>query len=145
MKPATLETGNQIPLLQTLDIHLEEIGPKHAVMRVTVGTKHLNYFGGAHGGLIATLIDTACFFPASMLPAGRLVTTSNLNIQYLRPAGPGDELTARAELLHLGRRTASLSIAVTNQSGALVAQGSATLQVLAEPGPTDGAAATVEP
>lgn len=133
MKPATLESGNQIALLQTLDIRLTEIAPSHAIMEVTVAAKHLNYLGGAHGGLIATLVDTVCFFPAPLLPSGRVVTTSNLNIHYLRPAALGDHLSARADLLHLGRRTASLRIAVQNRQGQLIAHGTATLQVLSEP------------
>ncbi|PLX85079.1 MAG: hypothetical protein C0617_05145 [Desulfuromonas sp.] len=38
---------------------------------------------------------------------------------------------ARSELLHLGRRTASLSVSVENRQGQLVAHGTATLIVLA--------------
>lgn len=144
MKPATLETGNQIALLQTLDIQLTAIAPSHAIMEVTVSPKHLNYFGGGHGGLIATLIDTVCFFPAPLLPAGRVVTTSNLNIHYLRPADLGVRLSARADLLHLGRRTASLRINVENQRGQLIAHGTATLQVLAEPAENIAAGTAVE-
>ena len=76
MEPATKERENAIPLLQTLGIRLVENGERHAVMEVTVADGHRNFFGGAHGGLIATLVDTACFFPLPLLPAGRLVTTS---------------------------------------------------------------------
>lgn len=144
MKPATLESGNQIALLQTLDIQLTDIAPSHAIMQVTIGPKHLNYFGGGHGGLIATLVDTVCFFPAPLLPAGRVVTTSNLNIHYLRPAVLGDRLSARADLLHLGRRTASLRVTVENQRGQLIAHGTATLQVLVEPVVDSSAGVPVE-
>jgi acyl-CoA thioesterase len=133
MQPATLESGNTIPLLRTLDIRLTEIGDRHAVMEVTVADKHCNYFGGAHGGLIATLVDTVCFFPRPFLPSGRLVTTSNLNVNYVRPAAVGDHLVACSEVVHLGRRTASLSIRVVNGEGALVAHGTVTLIVLGEP------------
>jgi acyl-CoA thioesterase len=133
MQPATMERANAIPLLQTLGIRLVENGERYAVMEVTVADSHLNYFGGAHGGLIATLVDTACFLPLPLLPAGRLVTTSSLNVNYIRPAVVGDRLTARADLLHLGRRTASLTVRVTDGEGRLVAHGSATLLVLQEP------------
>jgi acyl-CoA thioesterase len=133
MQPATLETGNAIPLLRTLDIRLTEIGDRHAVMAVTVADKHCNYFGGAHGGLLATLVDPVCFFPRPFLPSGRLVTTANLNVNYVRPAAVGDHLVARSEVVHLGRRTASLSIRVVNGEGALVAHGTVTLIVLGEP------------
>ena len=133
MQPATLESGNAIPLLRTLGIRLTEIGDCHAVMEVDVTDKHSNYFGGAHGGLIATLVDTVCFFPRPVLPSGRLVTTSNLNVNYVRAAAPGDHLVARSELLHLGRRTASLSVRVTKGEDELVAHGTVTLIVLEEP------------
>lgn len=132
MKPATLESGNAIPLLRTLDIALTEIGERHAVMEVTVAEKHCNYFGGAHGGLIATLVDTVCFFPRPLLPSGRLVTTTSLNVSYVRPAQVGDRLIARSELLHLGKRTASLTVRVTDGEGRLVAHGSVFLMVLQE-------------
>lgn len=133
MQPATLETANAIPLLRTLGIRLTEIGELHAVMEVDIDDRHGNYFGGAHGGLIATLVDTVCFFPRPFLPSGRLVTTSNLNVNYVRAAAPGDHLVARSEVLHLGRRTASLSVRVTKAERELVAHGTVTLIVLGEP------------
>jgi acyl-CoA thioesterase len=130
MEPATIESGNRIPLLRTLDIHLTEIGERHAVMEVDVADIHRNYYGGAHGGLIATLVDTVCFFPKPMLPSGRTVTTTTLNVSYVRAARVGDHLVSRAEIEHLGRRTASLAVRVTNGTGALVAHGTATLMFL---------------
>ncbi len=133
MEPATLASGNAIPLLRTLGIELTEIGERHALMEVVVEERHGNYFGGAHGGLIATLVDTVCFFPRPLLPSGRLVTTTNLSVTFVRPAQPGDRLIARSELIHLGRRMASLTVRVTDGEGRLVAHGAASLMVLQEP------------
>ena len=133
MEPATLESGNAIPLLRTLDIALTEIGDRHAVMEVVVAEKHGNYFGGAHGGLIATLVDTVCFFPRPLLPSGRLATTTNLNVNYLRPAQVGDRLIARCDLLQMGRGIASPTVRVVDGAGRLISHGSVTLMVLQEP------------
>jgi len=133
MKPATLETANAIPLLRTLGIRLREVGEKHAIMDVTVDDRHCNYFGGAHGGLLATLVDTVCFFPKPFLPSGRKVTTANLVVNYVRTAQVGDHLTSRSDILHSGRRTASLQVRVTNQQDQLVVHGSALLVILEEP------------
>lgn len=132
---APLEVAEKISLLKTLDIYLTEVGDAHAVMEVRVGQKHLNYFGGAHGGLIAAIADTVCFFPRPLLPSGRLLTTTNLNINFLRPAGLGDVLYARAEMIHNGRRTVSLHVRVESSDGKLFAHGTATLMVL-EPRPS---------
>ncbi len=137
--PATLESANRIPFLVSLDIRLVEIGDQHAVMRVEVGPDHRNYFGGVHGGLIATLVDTVCFFPKPLLPSGRAVTTASLAVSYVRAPKIGDVLTSRSDLLHLGRRTASLTVRVEDQRGALVAHGTATLLVLDGTGEGDTA------
>lgn len=133
IEPATVERGNAISLIKTLNITLQEIGDNHAVMVVDVSDIHRNYFGGAHGGLIATLADSVSFFPRPLLPSGRACTTTSLNVTYVRPAALGDRLTARAELVHLGRRLASVTCQITNQHGKLVAHSSATLMMLDEP------------
>jgi acyl-CoA thioesterase len=125
-----LEHGNRIPLLRTLGIRLTEVGERHAVMEVEVSDAHRNYYGGAHGGLIATLVDTVAFFPRPLIPSGTLLTTTGINVAYVRPAAVGDRLRARSELLHLGRRTASLSVKVTDGRDRLVAHGTVTLLVL---------------
>jgi acyl-CoA thioesterase len=127
--PATLESGNAISMLRTLNILLREIGATHAIMEVTVNELHSNYFGGAHGGLIATLVDTVSFFPRQLLPSGKSCTTTNLNVTYVRPAVMGDVLTARSELIHMGRRMVSVTVTVKNQKDKLVAHGTVTLMV----------------
>ncbi len=121
-----------IPLLQTLDIRLAESGVQHAVMELTVSEKHANYYGGAHGGLLATLADTVCFFPQPLIPSDLQVTTVNLNLNYMRPVALGEKLRARADLLRLGRRTANLTVSIENETGRQVAHGTAVLMVLDE-------------
>jgi acyl-CoA thioesterase len=137
--PATLESANRIPFIASLGIRLVEIGDRHALMRVEVGPDHRNYFGGVHGGLIATLVDTVAFFPRPLLPSALAVTTASLSVSYVRAPKIGDVLTARSDLLHLGRRTASLTVRVEDQQGTLVAHGTATLLVLAGPTEPDAA------
>ena len=45
MKPATIDSGNAIPMLQTLGTQLIEIGDRRALMSDTVDDCHRNYFG----------------------------------------------------------------------------------------------------
>lgn len=133
MRPADPATIDAIPMLRTLGIHLQESGADFAVMAVTVDARHANYFGGVHGGLIATLADTVCFFPQPLLPAGRLVTTASLNVNYLQAPALGSRLIARSQIEHLGRRTVSLSFRITDGEATCIAHGTATLIVLREP------------
>lgn len=132
LTPAQQERVNSIPLLKTLGIELQEIGESHAVMQLKVDDMHANYMGGAHGGLIATLADTASFFPRRLVPSGLVCTTTNLSVTYVRPAGIGETLIARSELLHLGRRMASVTCRIVNGEGKLVAHSSATLMILSQ-------------
>lgn len=138
MQPATMESANAISLLKTLGIRLAEVGDGHAVMEVTIDDRHRNYLGGVHGGLIATLVDTVSFFPKPLLPSGQAATTVALNVNYVRSAAVGDSLRARAELVHMGRRTASLAIRVTDQAERLVAHGTASLLLLKNAVPAGG-------
>ena len=126
---ATGETPD-IPFLKTLGIALGEVTDDQAEMTVTIDDRHLNYMGTVHGGLISALIDTVCFFPGALLPSGLKLTTVDLHISYVRAARKGDTLTARSELLHLGRRTARLAVKVADQDHSLVAHGTATLMML---------------
>ncbi len=119
-----------IPFLKTLGVAVREIAEEHAEMTVTIDDRHLNYMGTVHGGLISTLIDTVCFFPMPLIPSGLMLTTVDLNVSYVRPARKGDTLVARSELLHLGTRTARLSVKVTDQNQNLIAYGTATLMIL---------------
>ena len=120
-----------VPFLKTLGVSIKEIGNTYAEMSVTIDERHLNYMGGAHGGLISALVDTVSFFPQPLIPSGLKLTTVSLNINYVSAATRGDTLVARSELLHLGRSTASLSVRVVNQDKKLVAHGTSTLMVLA--------------
>ena len=124
------ENLQDIPFLKTLGVSVRDIAEKHAEMAVTIDDRHLNYMGTVHGGLISALVDTVCFFPKPLIPSGLKLTTVDLNVSYVRPALKGDTLVARSELLHLGRRTARLSVKVTDQDHGLVAYGNATLMVL---------------
>jgi acyl-CoA thioesterase len=124
------EKIDTIPFLKTLGVSISAIGDCYAEMSVAIDKRHLNYMGSAHGGLISALVDTVCFFPKQLVPSGLKLTTVDLNVSYIRPAEPGDILTARSELLHLGRRTASLSVRVVDQRQRLVAHGKATLLIL---------------
>lgn len=76
--------------------------------------------GQAHGGVLATLIDSAATF-AACVAAGRSVPTSGLHVDYLRPA-VGPDLVATATVRKLGRSAAVVDVEVES-GGKLVALG----------------------
>jgi uncharacterized protein (TIGR00369 family) len=76
-----------------------------------------------HGGVLSSLIDTAGGVAAwSALPPGFSVSTVDLRVDYLEPAGLHGDLRAEAELVRRGNRVCHVRIALTQQ-GVLVAEG----------------------
>jgi len=115
VKPVTVEKGS-------------------AVFEVTVDASHLRTMGIAHGGLVATMLDSclgcACW---TLAPPDNHVVTVQLNINYIRPAWLGETLTARAEVRHAGQMTAVSRGEIRTGEGALVAAASGTFMYLPVP------------
>jgi uncharacterized protein (TIGR00369 family) len=80
-----------------------EIGRDHAVARWTYDPGMLRPGGFISGPLQFALADTALWFMTfTVLGLAPMAVTSEINIQFLRPAVGGD-LVARAELLRAGK------------------------------------------
>ncbi len=76
--------------------------------------------GQAHGGAIATLIDTTATFACSVA-LGKPVPTMNMRVDYLRPAA-GETMTASATVRRSGRTVAVIDVDL-EAGGKLVAVG----------------------
>ncbi len=82
-----------------------------------------------HGGVISSLIDTAGGAAAgSARGPGESVSTVDLRVDYLEPAGLGEPLRAEAVLLRKGNRVCHVRVRVS-QGGMRVAEGSAVYNI----------------
>jgi uncharacterized protein (TIGR00369 family) len=89
-----------------LGIELLEITDELVRGRMLVDERHLHPMGYVHGGAWVAFADTvAAWGTLRHLPEGRGFTTVELKMNVLASAGPGDELSATGEALHLGSRT----------------------------------------
>jgi uncharacterized protein (TIGR00369 family) len=76
-----------------------------------------------HGGVLSTLIDTAGGVAAwSALGDDESVSTVDLRVDYLEPAGLKDDLRVSAELVRKGNRVCHVRMEVT-QGAVVVAEG----------------------
>src|ERR1700757_4634105 len=74
------------PILRTLDFDGVAFGDGRAVFRLTPQEFHYNTLGGVHGGVFATLLDSACGCAVhTKLPAGVFYTSLDLSVKFLRP------------------------------------------------------------
>ena len=96
------------PISATLGFTLEEVEAGRAVFAMEPGEEHYNPIGSVHGGVYATLLDSAAGCAVqSVLPAGTGYTSLDLTLKFLRPITV-DTRNVRAvgTVLKHGRRTA---------------------------------------
>lgn len=117
---------NASPVYRHLNMRVLDAAGGRSRVRLTVAEDHKNLYGIVHGGMLATLLDSACgVAQATRLREGEALVTLDLSINYLRPARSGP-LTAEGEVVHRGQRTGVAEASVRDEAGHLVARGSCT-------------------
>ena len=107
------------PLMRALDFDGSAFSEGRAVFRLTPREFHYNPLGTVHGGVFATMLDSACGCAVhTMLPVGVFYTSLDLSVKFLRPVtvatGP---ISATGTVVHLGRRTALAEARITDAAG----------------------------
>ena len=128
---ATLLTGGApIGRLIGMDVESLEIG--RAEFSLVPGPQHYNPIGMVHGGIAATMLDSAMGCAVhSTLPAGARFTTLDLNIHYTRAmTADTGRVVAIGETVHVGGRTATAEGRVLDEDGNVLAHGTTTCLVM---------------
>jgi acyl-CoA thioesterase len=107
------------PLADLLGIALEEVRPGYARAGMTVGPRHVNAVGTAHGGATMALLDVV--HAAVSNSHGVVAVAQDVHTEFLAPGRPGERLVAEGTELHLSRRTAVYRIDARGEDGRLVA------------------------
>ncbi|RII08128.1 putative esterase [Streptomyces sp. YIM 130001] len=92
------------PFSRLLKARITAFGDGAAVLELDIRDELLQQNGFVHGGVLSYAADNALTFAAGAA-IGAAVLTAGYSIQYVRPAR-GTTLTARAEVVHAGRRQA---------------------------------------
>jgi len=100
------------------------------VFRMPVLEKHKQIHQVVHGGVMATLADTAGGFASFLAaPVGSRVVTIEMKINFLEAVADG-ELVADARVLRLGRTTSVVECDVTDSEGRLAGKALMTFAVI---------------
>ena len=111
------------PIAATLGFGLVSVEPGRAVFDIAAAEYHYNPIGSVHGGVYATLCDSACGCAVhSMLPAGAYYTSLDLATRFVRPiTSDSGRLLCEGTVAHMGSRTALAEARLTGADGKLYA------------------------
>jgi uncharacterized protein (TIGR00369 family) len=120
------------PISQLLDFYLIEASEGRAVFVGNPSEMHYNPIGVVHGGLAATLLDSALGCAVqTLLPAGVGYTTLELHVNLVRAITiQTGQIRCESEVIHSGRTVATAQAKVTDANGKLYAHGTTTCIIL---------------
>jgi uncharacterized protein (TIGR00369 family) len=111
-------------------MELERVEDGEVDVAIDLRRDHLNLQGTAHGGVLATLADTAMGIAyRTVLEPGSAHLTSTLSIAFLAAGGPG-RVVARGRVVKRGRRFGYAEADVLDARGELLARATSTFTVL---------------
>ena len=116
------------PIGVLMNFRIAELSEGHAVFAVEPAEYHYNPIGVVHGGVAATLLDSAmgCAIH-STLPAGATYTTLEIKVNFIRAMTSETGLVrCEANTIHVGGRTATAEGKIIDELGKIYAHGTTT-------------------
>jgi uncharacterized protein (TIGR00369 family) len=122
----------QPPIAHALHYRLADAEPGRAVFVLDPHELQYNPIGTVHGGVVATVLDSAMSCAVqSLLPAGVGYTTAEIKINFVRPVTlASGRLQAIGTALHQGRRLATAEGRLVDAAGKLYGHGTTTCLIL---------------
>ena len=92
------------PFAAFLGISIDEFSEGRVLCSINLCDHHVNNGGRVHGGVLASLADTAAGAAVrTVRPSGTITATTDLSISFIRPP-TSNRLIAIAEVIHSGKR-----------------------------------------
>lgn len=119
------------PAMATIDMCSFRAERGTVTVQMRAQSFHYNPLGSVHGGMIATLMDTAAGCSVhSTLAVGEFYTSLDLTTKFLRPATvESGLLTCAGKVVSRGRRTALAEAQLTDESGRVLAHATSSCMI----------------
>ena len=116
------------PIAELIGMWLAEASEGRVVFAIEPAEYHYSPLGMVHGGIAATLLDSAMGLAVvSMLPAATSFTTLELKVNYVRPiTDKTGVMYCEGKIIHVGGRIATAEGRLSDTSGKLYAHGTTT-------------------
>jgi uncharacterized protein (TIGR00369 family) len=113
-------------------IELVDASPGVVEVAFQAGPEHVNLQGLVHGGMLATVADTAMGLAVrTILEPGRRHVTVQLGVEFLSPGRPG-RIVARGRSVKIGSQLGFAEADVVDTRDRLLARAHSTLSVTTE-------------
>jgi uncharacterized protein (TIGR00369 family) len=120
------------PVAELLGFTLTELGEGQASFELDPGERHYNPLGTVHGGIAATLLDSAMGVAVhTTLDEGQRYTTLELKVNFVRAiTEETGRVVATGSVIHRGGRVATAEARLTDADGRLLAHGTSTCLIM---------------
>ena len=120
------------PIQRLLDFTLSEVEEGRVVFTAEPGEQHYNPIGVVHGGLAATLLDSAMGASVhSTLPQGQGYTTLETKFNLVRAiTADTGQIAAEGRVVNRGRQVATAEGYLRDGAGMLLAHGTSTCLIV---------------
>jgi uncharacterized protein (TIGR00369 family) len=106
-----------------------EIGVGCSVVTLDVGNEHMNPFGGIHGGVYASAIDTAAYWSAYCdVPEENGLITIDVKVDFLAPVS-GNKIIINGRRIKSGKTLYLTEAMMSDTNGTVLAHGTSKLMV----------------
>ncbi len=125
---------SNVPYPNWLGLKIARLSAGHAELSIAIQENHQQYQGIAHGGVLASLADTAATFAAlTIIPESTDVVTIEFKVNFLA-AAPSGTLVAKGRTVRVGSRVAVSDVEVHGpKKDRLVMTGTFTMLVFPKP------------
>jgi len=101
------------------------------IVEINIEDKHKQAYKTAHGGVIASILDSAAGLAVNslLIKQNKAAVTAEFNVSYLKPVSSG-KLVAKGKVINIGSKLAVAYSEVKNDRGEIVAIATATFYIL---------------
>ena len=114
---------NQGPYFRLLSMEVRELGKGYCKVEVNLENKHLNPFGGIHGGVYSSLIDTAAYWAVYCdVEENAGLISLDIKVDNLAPIKEG-RLVVEGKRIKAGRSICIAEAVILDSQGKYLAYG----------------------
>lgn len=120
---AVMKLINQSPYFMLLSMSVVDLGVGYSRVEMELSKRHLNPFGGIHGGVYSSLIDTAAYWAVYCdVEENAGLISLDVSVTMLAPVKTG-RLVVEGKRIKAGRTICIAEAAVVDENGKFLAHG----------------------